>query len=164
MKKTEQIIILILARDHIEPHPDFPKVLSKLIIHELFGLMGDSYDIKRVDSEKPHIRELLSILAYLISYDQIKSRHAKEILNAAWKTTSDEWDIGKYILDKKMFDEVDLDDIIESVIKEETKAWEDYCSGKKQSIGRLIGSIMRKTNGKADPQEAKKRIEVRSGL
>jgi len=160
MTKTDQIIALISIRHITEPHADFYKILSKLITNDLFALMGKDYDIKRVDTERPHIKELLNTLAHLLSYEQIKSRHAKEILETAWNTNYGEWDLVKYITDNPI-DEIPLDSIIDSVIVEQAKAVADYKNGKTQVMGRLIGCVMKKTNGKADPETAKKLFEER---
>jgi aspartyl-tRNA(Asn)/glutamyl-tRNA(Gln) amidotransferase subunit B len=154
MTKTQTIAALLLLKDHIEIHPDFYMVLQKLIVNDLYALMGDDYDIKRVEEEKPHIKMVLNDLAYLLSNGQIKQRHAKKILEKAWETDSFLWDMPKYVLDSSIFDEIDLESIIDEVIIEEAQAWEDFKSGKQKVIGRLVGAVMKKTQGKADPEEA----------
>ena len=156
MTNTEKIVALLLAKDHIERHEDFGKILCKLMMNDLFTLMGDEYEIKKMDAEKPHIKEVLNDLSYLLSYDLIKARHAREILEAAWKVEYYDWDISRYILDKKLFEEVSLGGIIDEVIAENEKAWEDFKGGKDQVMGRLIGCVMKKTKGKADPEEAQR--------
>ena len=42
--------------------------------------------------------------------------------------------------------------IVNEVISENPKAVDDIKSGKKRSIGFLVGQVMRKTDGKADPR------------
>lgn len=159
MKKAEEIVGLLIVKDHVERHPSFGKVLFKLLTNDLFALMGEEYDIKRVEQDKPHIKEVLNDISYLLSHEQIKSRHARKILDAAWETEYYSWDIGQYILQSGMFDEVGLSPVIDEVIVEQGKAWSDYLSGKDKVIGRLIGCVMKKTQGKADPEEAKKLFE-----
>jgi aspartyl-tRNA(Asn)/glutamyl-tRNA(Gln) amidotransferase subunit B len=48
-----------------------------------------------------------------------------------------------------------LNDIVKGVIKENANAVEDYKGGKKASLGFLIGQVMQKTQGTADPNEAR---------
>ena len=162
MTKSEKIVILLSAKHQIERHKDFSKILAKLIINDIFALLGES-DIKQMDQEKPHIKGLLNDLAFLLAHEQIKGRHAKEILKDAWETEYYDWDISHYILEKKMFDELPLDAIIEEVIAEQAQAWEEFASGKDKAIGRLTGAVMKKTKGKADPEEAQKLFRQKRG-
>ncbi len=48
-----------------------------------------------------------------------------------------------------------IEDIVKDVIKENQNAVEDYKDGKKASLGFLIGQVMQKTQGTADPNEAR---------
>jgi aspartyl-tRNA(Asn)/glutamyl-tRNA(Gln) amidotransferase subunit B len=48
-----------------------------------------------------------------------------------------------------------LDDIVKKVVDNNQNAVEDYKSGKKTSLGFLIGQVMQKTQGTADPNEAR---------
>jgi aspartyl-tRNA(Asn)/glutamyl-tRNA(Gln) amidotransferase subunit B len=48
-----------------------------------------------------------------------------------------------------------LDDIVKEVIENNKNAVEDYKSGKKASLGFLIGQVMQMTQGTADPNEAR---------
>ena len=151
----QKLMGLILMKDHVQKHEDFHKILYKIIINDLFALMDGDHDMVKLDSEKPHIKGVLNTLAYLLSYDHIKPRHAKKLLEDAWNTSADMWDIGWYIADTEMFDEIDLTSIVSDVIVQEVKAWKDYCSGMDKVIGRLVGRVMKATNGKADPEEAR---------
>ena len=51
--------------------------------------------------------------------------------------------------------------VVETVLRENSKAVEDYRKGKTQVIGFLIGQVQRKTQGKADPNISRKLIEQR---
>ncbi|MFW6143439.1 MAG: Asp-tRNA(Asn)/Glu-tRNA(Gln) amidotransferase subunit GatB [Patescibacteria group bacterium] len=55
--------------------------------------------------------------------------------------------------------EAKLDGIAKKVIEENPEPVEDYRSGKEEAIQFLLGKIMRKTQGKADPQKAKSSLE-----
>ena len=52
-----------------------------------------------------------------------------------------------------MKDRVKLTKVIDEVLKENMKSAEDYKKGKTAAIMFLIGRVMRKTGGKANPQE-----------
>ena len=156
MNKTHTAIALLIVKDYIEKEPNFYQILFKIMKNDLFCLMSDNWDIERVDLEKPHLKETLNDLAFLLSSKQIDSRHAKQILEAAWDTDQYVWDMGRYIIDSKLLEEVDdLRSIVQSVTLEEEKAWEEFKSGKQKVISRLIGKVMGKTQGKADPNKVK---------
>ena len=46
----------------------------------------------------------------------------------------------------------ELDSILDEVIAANPKPVEDYKSGNKKAIGALVGQIMKKTKGKANPK------------
>jgi aspartyl-tRNA(Asn)/glutamyl-tRNA(Gln) amidotransferase subunit B len=48
-----------------------------------------------------------------------------------------------------------IDSIIDEVINSNSKAVNDYKSGKEATIGFLIGQVMQKTKGSADPNKVK---------
>ena len=158
---TEQAIVSIIAQDHIQQKPEFPLILSKLMINDLKRLMGDNISIAEVDKERWHIKGLLNQLAFLSSQDIIESRHAKSILEDAWDMEPYAWDICWHLSDTKMLDETEgdeLDEIILDILKDNEKVVKDIQKGKTKAAGSLIGPIMRATEGKANPKEISERI------
>ncbi len=61
------------------------------------------------------------------------------------KTSQNQFDLGKDKIEKA----------VKEVIKENPEAVKDYQSGKQAAIGFLIGQVMQKTKGKADPKITK---------
>jgi aspartyl-tRNA(Asn)/glutamyl-tRNA(Gln) amidotransferase subunit B len=53
----------------------------------------------------------------------------------------------------------ELDELVDEVIKENPKPIKEYLEGKRQAIQFLIGQLMRKTKGKANPKLAKELLE-----
>ena len=53
---------------------------------------------------------------------------------------------------EQISDEGLLEDIIEEIIKENPGTVKQYKSGKKKAIGFLIGRVMARTKGKANPK------------
>ena len=54
----------------------------------------------------------------------------------------------------KVGDRTELDEIASDVIEENQQPVEDYLSGNDNAIQALMGQIMSRTQGKADPQTA----------
>jgi aspartyl-tRNA(Asn)/glutamyl-tRNA(Gln) amidotransferase subunit B len=163
MNKTQQVIGLLITKDYIKRPEEFYESLKNIMVNDLFALMGEEWEISRVEKEKPHIKELLNDLAFLLSGGQIESRHVKIILANAWETEPYAWDLGWYLSDTKLLDGVsgsDLSSIVAKVIEANPKVKADIIKGKTQAIGFLIGQIMKETKGKTDPNQAKKEIET----
>ena len=87
MDKINQVFFLLIARDRIATPDGIYLELNKLITNDLFSLMGDDWDIAKVNSEKPHIQEALSDTAYLLAAKAIEHRHAKTILSKEYYTS-----------------------------------------------------------------------------
>ena len=158
---TEQAIVAIIAQDHIQQKPEFPLVLSKLILNDLKGLMGDKMEISEVERDRWHIKQLLNQLAFLMSQGVIESRHAKQILTDAWNTEPFAWDICWYLSDTKLLDETggdELDVIILELFKFNEKVVQDIQKGKTKAAGSLIGPVLRAAGGKANPKEITERV------
>ena len=124
--------------------------------------MGGECTIQDVMEDKPHIMCALNDMTFLLSHEQINTKQAREILHAAWGTQPDQWDISHFIIESGLFDEIALDGFIDEVIEENAKAWDDYKGGKTKVISRLIGGVMKKTQGKADPELATKLFKERA--
>jgi aspartyl-tRNA(Asn)/glutamyl-tRNA(Gln) amidotransferase subunit B len=55
--------------------------------------------------------------------------------------------------------ESELETVVRDVLKNNTKAVEDYRAGKKEALNFLVGQVIRNTKGRADPKLARKMIE-----
>jgi len=56
-------------------------------------------------------------------------------------------------------DNPELDQVLSLVIQENPKAVADYCAGKFQSVGFMVGQVIKKI--KANPAEVKQRLETK---
>lgn len=132
------------------------KIISNLIITEILGLLnqeGLTFSENKIKEE--HLAELVKLYQEGI----LSSKLLKEVLQEVWATQSSP----KEIVDKKgLFQISDLEqlrDIIKEVIAENPKIVNDYKSGKTQALSALMGQVMKKTKGKANPQQAQKLIK-----
>ena len=170
MSKTNHVITVLVTRNYIENPQDFYKIISNLMMNDFKALQKD-LDIVQLHKEKFHIQELLNDLSFLLGYELIDHRQAKTILNDAWDIDPYAWDIGWYLTgfynETKLLDGMDensFDKIVQDVITENSKAVEQYKNGKENALNSLIGQVMKKTKGKADPKETKiKLMEMANG-
>jgi len=137
--------------------PHLPKEKLTRLIHltvnylktELLGfLSGNHFSEENILITPENFAEFIS----LIENGRISSKLAKIILEEMFKTGKDPSNIME---EKELVQITNKDEIltfIKDVIKENEKAIEDFKGGKESSIQFLIGQVMRKTKGKANPQ------------
>jgi aspartyl-tRNA(Asn)/glutamyl-tRNA(Gln) amidotransferase subunit B len=91
----------------------------------------------------------------LIDEGKISSKIAKIVLEEMFKTGADP----SHIIEEKglvlIADEAEIEKIVYQVISENQKAVSDFKKGKENALEFLIGQVMRKTKGKANPKIAK---------
>ena len=126
-----------------------PKAISNWIMGDVLNKLKDGgIQITGI----PISAQRLTKLVDLIDSNIISSRIAKQVFEIMWDT-NDEPDeiVEKYGL-QVLSDSDTIKRIVNEVISENPKAVDDIKSGKKRSIGFLVGQVMRKTDGKADPR------------
>ena len=64
---------------------------------------------------------------------------------------------------RRIYDEKVIDEVIEEIVAENTKAIIDYKAGKKESFNFLVGQVMRKTQGRGDPDTIRKVLKRKLG-
>jgi aspartyl-tRNA(Asn)/glutamyl-tRNA(Gln) amidotransferase subunit B len=132
-----------------------PQQAANWILSDLLYYFNESdmwFDNCRVTPD--HIADLIS----LIESGKISSKIAREIFGEMFETGK----MPSAIVEEKgleqISDESALDAVIDEVVKENPQAVEDYRTGKKQAVGFLVGQVMKKTKGKANPQVVNEKI------
>ncbi len=128
-----------------------PKIAANWIMGDLMALLKDN-KVKIYDS--PITTDYMSQLLILIEEDKITGTTAKEVLYESFKTGKSPDVI---VSEKKLIqisDEEFIKRVVKEVLQENPKAIEDYKEGKKQTMGFLVGQVMKKTKGKANPSVA----------
>ena len=114
-------------------------------------LMGTIYSIGNLGID---IKEL-SYLILAFKNEDITKNKAEEILNYCLENNKNiSKELEKVLKDKESMSSNMLE-IVNSVIKENPKAVEDYKEGKDAAIGFLIGAVMQATKGSANPNEVR---------
>lgn len=118
--------------------------------------------MRRLNAEEKEIaklnlsaQSLAELLNYVIS-GKINNNTAKKVLREMLETN----ETASFIIEKngliQISDEDELEKIIDEVIKENQQSIEDFKNGKDRALGFLMGQIMKKTKGKANPNTANK--------
>ncbi len=125
------------------------KLATNYLITDLQGLLAGT----SVASPKFLITpENFADFITLIQEGEISSKIAKIVLEEMFKTGADP----SHIIEEKglaqITDRAEIEKIIKEVISQNPKVIEDYKKGKENAFQFLIGKIMLKTRGKANPQ------------
>jgi len=125
------------------------KLCSNYIITDLQGLLKGASVVGEDFLITP---ENFAEFITLIYEEEISSKIAKQVLSEMFSTGADP----SHIVEEKglvqITDEAEIEKIIKEVISQNKKAVEDFKKGKENAFQYLIGQIMAKTRGKANPQ------------
>ena len=125
------------------------KLASNYIITNLQGLLkGASVTGEDFLITPENFAEFIT----LIYEGKISSKIAKIVLEEMFKTGADPSHIIKEKGLTQITDEEEIEKIIKEVISKNQKAIEDYKKGKENAFQYLIGQVMARTKGKANPQ------------
>ncbi|MCG3205412.1 MAG: Aspartyl/glutamyl-tRNA(Asn/Gln) amidotransferase subunit B [Elusimicrobia bacterium] len=134
-----------------ESLPASAKLLVNWITTELLGRLNQE---KKTIQESPLSARSLAELVELIQAGTLSGKMGKEVFGEAYSTG----DSPKSIVAKKglsqVSDEGELLKFINEVIQENPKVVADVIAGKDRAIGSLVGALMKKTKGRANPQLA----------
>lgn len=98
----------------------------------------------------------------LVKANQLSSTNAKEIINRCLKMSELPLDIAEYAKAENLLQQSDivaLTDIVKDVISSNPEAVKDIQAGEAKAIGFLIGQVMSKSKGQANPGLARQLIE-----
>jgi aspartyl-tRNA(Asn)/glutamyl-tRNA(Gln) amidotransferase subunit B len=126
-----------------------PKTVANWILNDLLGNLRD-FEIPW--EENPITPEKLAELLKLIKNGTISVKIAKQLLKEMIQTNKTAAQLVEEKGLKQITDEGAIKQIVEEVLKENPDAVEKYKNGQTKVIGFLVGQVMRKTKGKANPQ------------
>ena len=98
----------------------------------------------------------------LVKANKLSSTGAKSLLTELLKTTALPENLEKYAEEAgygQVSDENEIDKIVEEVIRENPKPSEQIRNGELKAIGFLVGQVMKKSRGKANPELTQKLIK-----
>jgi aspartyl-tRNA(Asn)/glutamyl-tRNA(Gln) amidotransferase subunit B len=133
---------------------DSPKEISNWMMSELFRVL------KLPEAELEDVEpEDFAYLVELVGEGEINDNTAKDVLERSFTEGNTPQEIVESEGLKKISDEGELEEMIEEVIDENPDAVEDFRSGNENVLGFLIGQLMSKTEGQADPNKAREMLQ-----
>ncbi|MFA5188000.1 MAG: Asp-tRNA(Asn)/Glu-tRNA(Gln) amidotransferase subunit GatB [Patescibacteria group bacterium] len=130
--------------------PQLTKLTSNLIINNLIPYLAEAnLNIEKIKMTPENMAELIT---WLFS-KKITTNTALQILPKMIKTGADPSHLIKEGNLAQISDEGELETIAKEIIAKNPKPVEDYKKGKERALGALIGQVMAKTHGKANPEK-----------
>jgi len=126
-----------------------PKAVANWVLNDL---LGNLRDLEIPWEENPVTPQRLAELLKLIKDGTISVKIAKGLLKEMLQTGKSAKQLVEEKGLKQITDEGAIKQIVEEVLKENLDAVEKYKNGQTKVIGFLVGQVMRKTKGKANPQ------------
>ncbi len=163
MRKKEVDVFIAnirLAKLFEEAYKIYPKPqeISNWLLGAFLEQVSNLED--KFDSVKISAKNFSKVVKYF-SEGKMNNLAAKKAL--FFSIATDE-DIDKIIEREKLVQvsgEGELNTFIEEAVKENAKAVKEYSEGKQQAIMFLVGQVMKKTKGKANPKVAREMLERR---
>jgi len=133
-----------------------PKAVSNWVMAEMLGLMNETgIGLEELKFTPKQLADLL----ILIDKGTISGKIAKDVFKEMFETGKDPEGIVKEKGLVQISDESELEKVAIEVIKDNPKSVQDYKNGKTKAMGFLVGQIMKRTQGKANPQIVNKLLK-----
>ena len=128
-----------------------PKNLCNLLTSELMGLLVKG---NKTIETSPVSSENLAKLSNFLESKEISSRQGKEVLEEMFNTSKDPETIIKEKGLKQVSNEDEILNIVLEVLNENPQSIEDFKNGKDRALGFMVGQVMKKSKGQANPKMA----------
>jgi len=140
----------------IKHYPQKPKQAANWLINDVLGLMNE---LHLSAAELYLTPERLAEILKLVDEGVINTSTGKELMRKTQKLQKDPREIVEEEGLAQVTDSGAIESICQDVIMENPSQVEQYKSGKSGVIGWLIGQVMAKSGGKADPQLVREILE-----
>lgn len=129
-----------------------PKLAVRWLVREIPRVLHyNKKNLEDLEIDESHVIELLD----LVQKKRITETTAQKILE---KLIEKPFSVSEYVKEKKLvaeFSKDKLEKTCQEIIKENPQAVDDYKAGREESLHFLMGMVMRKTRGTADPEVVK---------
>ena len=146
---TRNIDLIEYFEESLETYNGNPQLLANLLLTEIMAIINkENIEINDLDIAPQSLAQLVERL----DDGTISSKIAKDILN---QLKEGSFSVDDLIEDQglqQITDEDQIKSVVLEVIEENHEQKKQYLSGKEQVLGFLIGKVMQKTKGKANPK------------
>jgi aspartyl-tRNA(Asn)/glutamyl-tRNA(Gln) amidotransferase subunit B len=144
---TQSRLLADYFEEAVQLHSN-PKAIGNWIMTEILRVLGEEVEPDDLKVRPAHLASLVE----MIDGGRISGKMAKQVFPDMLATGRSPEDIVREKGLVQISDASALDGVVDEVIAENADVAEDYRAGKDKALGRLVGQIMRKTKGQANPQ------------
>ena len=146
---TRNIDLIDYFEESLETYNRNPQLLANLLLTEIMAIMNkENIEVNDLDIRPQSLAQLVERL----DDGTISSKIAKDILNQLKDGNISVDDLIEDQSLQQITDEDQIKSVVLEVINENNEQKKQYLSGKEQVLGFLIGKVMQKTKGKANPK------------
>ncbi len=132
------------------------KLVSNWVLTELLGRLNSQH---LTISQSPVTPIYLAELLQMIAENKVSGKMGKEILDKVFQSGKSPGSIVQEGGLTQISGSNELLRVVREVIKENPKTISDYKKGKEKAIGFLVGMVMQKTRGRANPANVNKLLQ-----
>lgn len=125
-----------------------PKLLCNYLMVDYNAILKkQELEISKAKLSPAHLSELMN----LIEEGKLSSKQAKEVLAVIAESDESPEEVATRMHLIQVSDVSFLEEVIASVLEENPQSIVDYRNGKSRALGFLVGQVMKKSKGKANP-------------
>ena len=130
-----------------------PKLAAKWILGDLMAILNrENCSIKNSKISSEDMVDLIN----KIEKGLLSGPGAKKVIELSWSSDESVENLMKNEGLDEIRGEKEIIGIIEKIIKDYSKQYEQYLNGKEKLFGFFVGQVMKETKGSADPKEVNK--------
>ena len=146
---TRNIDLIDYFEESLETYNRNPQLLANLLLTEIMAIVNkENIEVNDLDIRPQSLAQLVERL----DDGTVSSKIAKDILNQLKDGNISVDDLIEDQGLQQITDEDQIKSVVLEVINENNEQKKQYLSGKEQVLGFLIGKVMQKTKGKANPK------------
>ena len=130
-----------------------PELAAKWILGDLMAILNrENCSIKNSKISSENMVDLIN----KIEKGLLSGPGAKKVIELSWSSDESVENLMKNEGLDEIKSEKEIIEIIEKIIKNNSKQYEQYLNGKEKLFGFFVGQVMKETKGSADPKEVNK--------
>ena len=130
-----------------------PELAAKWILGDLMAILNrENCSIKNSKISSENMVDLINN----IEKGLLSGPGAKKVIELSWSSDESVENLMKNEGLDEIKSEKEIIEIIEKIIKDNSKQYEQYLNGKEKLFGFFVGQVMKETKGSADPKEVNK--------
>ena len=127
-----------------------PELAAKWILGDLMAILNrENCSIKNSKISSENMVDLIN----KIEKGLLSGPGAKKVIELSWSSDESVENLMKNEGLDEIKSEKEIIEIIEKIIKDNSKQYEQYLNGKEKLFGFFVGQVMKETKGSADPKE-----------